>query len=286
MKIRPVDAPACRLGEGPLWDAPGETLYWVDSLAARLYRYRARSGESAQFDLPGKSLGSLAVRADGGLLLAMDQGFYAFDPDSGRLEAISLPLAGSDGLRFNDGKVDPFGAFVTGAMNIDPLGAQDCAMYRLTPEFEVERILDGFQCFNGPCFDADGKRLYVTGRSAGAIEVFDYAQDRPPSNGRVLIAGLDPDGATVDADGFLWSAQWADACVLRISPAGEIERRIDVPGQVVTSVMFGGPELEQIYLTTLGTDYYGASARGEQAGMLLVIDDSGYRGRAEPRFRG
>ena len=253
MKIRSVDAPACRLGEGPLWDAPSETLFWVDSLAARLYRYDTRSGASRHFDLPGKSLGSVAVRADGGLLLAMDHGFYFFDPDIGALEVISLPLAGNHGLRFNDGKVDPFGAFVAGAMNIDPRGAQDCAMYRLTPDLEVERILGGFHCFNGPCFDAGGERLYVTGRSVGAIEVFDYARNDAPRNGRVLIGGLDPDGATVDADGFLWSAQWADGCILRISPAGEIERRIDVPGQVVTSVMFGGSALEHIYLTTLGT---------------------------------
>ena len=159
-------------------------------------------------------------------------------------------------------------------------------MYRLDANFEVSEILDGFQCFNGPCFSADGAHLYVTGRKDGVIEVFDYGRGQVPRNPRRLIGGCNPDGATVDAEGFVWSAQWDDACLLRIAADGSVDARLEIPGQVVSSVMFGGADLDRIYVTTLGRANYGAEPRDAQAGMTLAIDDSGYHGRPEPRFKG
>lgn len=286
MKINALDAPRSRLGESPLWDAESRTIYWVDSLGPRLYRQHDDSATFESFDLPGKSIGSLAVRARGGLLLAMDQGIYLFDPDRDVLETIAMPLEGRKGQRFNDGKIDPFGDFVFGAMNIDPDGRENCAMYRLDAGFDVVEILDGFKCFNGPCFSADGSRLYVTGRQWDVIETFDYGPGATPENARPLLSGCSPDGATVDSAGFVWSAQWDDACLLRISPDGDIDARLEIPGQVVSSLMFGGTDLERIYVTTLGTPYHGVEPRSAQAGRVLVIDGSGYRGRPEPRFKG
>ncbi len=286
MKITPVGESRCRLAEGPVWDPQQLALYWVDSLAPALFRFDYSARLTDAWPLPGASVGSLAPRESGGLVLAMDRGLFAFDTRTGRAEAIADPLAARAGLRFNDGKVDPFGAFVTGAMTIDLRERDDCPMFRLGPDLEVEHLLDGFTCFNGPCFDPDGARLYVSGRIDGAIEVFDYGAGKLPANGRVLIGGLNPDGATVDADGYLWSAQWDDGCVLRISPDGEVDSRLALPGQVVTSVTFGGPELDRIYLTTLGAPAYGAVPGHPDAGCVLEVVGSGFRGRPEPLFRG
>ena len=107
MQIRALSEHRCHLGEGPLWDARAQALYWVDSYAPRLYRSDYRGGEVRLWDLPGRQVGSLAIRDAGNLVLAMDQGFYRFDCASGQCELIAEPLAGSSGLRFNDGKVDP-----------------------------------------------------------------------------------------------------------------------------------------------------------------------------------
>lgn len=286
MKISALGDHRCHLGEGPLWDVVEQALYWVDSYAPRLFRYHSASARTESWDLPGRQVGSLALRERGGLILAMDQGFYAFEPQTGEIEAIATPLAGREGLRLNDGKVDPFGSFVAGGMNIDSRQRENCPMFRLSPRLEVEEILDGFECFNGPCFDAEGDLLYVTGRDEGVIEVFDYGPDQAPRNGRVLLEDCNPDGATVDAEGFIWSAQWDDECLLRISPDGEVDTRLQVPGQIVSSVMFGGAELDQIFVTTVGDEVHGAVPAGELSGRLLVIEDSGFRGRAEPRFKG
>ena len=269
-----------------MWDQQEQALYWVDSYAPRLYRYDEQHAETRVWDLPGRQVGSLAVRERDGLILAMDQGFYAFEPDSGEVETIALPLSGRQGLRLNDGKVDPFGAFVAGGMNIDFRRHENCPMFRLTPALEVQEILDGFDCFNGPCFSASGDKLYVTGRREGLIEVFDYGSEQQPRNARALLQNCNPDGATVDADGCIWSAQWDDSCLLRITPEGEIDTRIDIPGQVVSSVIFGGDRLDTIFVTTIGDEVHGAKPTGKLPGRVFMIERSGFRGRAEPRFKG
>ena len=286
IRVSALSDDCCHLGEGPLWDPLQEALYWVDSLAPMLYRYDFASATTRSWSLPGQTIGSLALRAAGGLILAMDQGLYSFDPASGDVESIVQPLADKPGMRLNDGKVDPFGYFVTGAMNVDFRKNLTGSMYRLSPDFELSEILDGFRCFNGPCFSSGGELLYVTGRDESVIEVFDYGRNEIPRNGRVLLDNCNPDGATVDAEGYLWSAQWDDACIIRISPDGDIDRRIDFPGQVVSSVIFGGPKLDLIYVTTTGGDVHGVAPNVTQPGRVLVVSGAGYQGRAEPFFMG
>lgn len=274
------------LGEGPLWDPQTGVLYWLDSLGPTLFRWCPARSATQHWTLPGDTVGSLAVRASGGLILAMDRGIYSFDPDSGRTRLLAEPLAGTRGLRLNDGKVDPYGYFVTGAMNLDYRETQPGAMYRLSPALELSEILQGFTCFNGPCFSADGQQLFVTGRDETAIEAFDYGCDLRPSNARILLADCNPDGATVDAEGRIWSAQWDDGCILCLDTDGNIHDRIEFPGQVVSSVMFGGPDLDRIFVTTTAVEVNGVSPTAARSGRVLMVTGSGYRGRPEPMFKG
>ncbi len=284
--ISPVSQHRSALGEGPLWDADAHALYWVDSLGPTLYRLDHASGEVALWSFPTESIGSIALREKGGLVLAMDHGFYTFSPDTEDLELVAEPLAGREGIRFNDGKVDPYGAFIAGAMNISHHDCENCPAFRLKPDFSVEAILDGFDVFNGPCFDEAGKRLYFTGRIDGAIESLDYKADGLLSSAEIFYRDGIADGATVDEDDHVWSAQWTHSCLLRIAPDGTLERRIDIPDQIVTSVMFGGPDLDLLYVTTLGAPLRGVSPNSPLAGRTLVVEGLGVRGRAEPRFKG
>ena len=285
MRIKPLADARCALGEGPLWDVAGESLYWVDSLAPALYRFRLADDSLKRWRLPGESVGSLAVCSSGRLILAMGQGFYRFDPADGSVELIAQPLEGREGLRFNDGKVDPFGRFVAGAMNLDGSMRPDCALYRLDSEGVVIRLLGGFFCCNGPCFSADDKTLFVTGRHEGVIEAFDYSEHQTPRREREFARAPNPDGSTLDADGGLWSAQWDAQCLLRFSADGGIDYRLDIPGPIVTSVMFGGPDLDLMFVTTLGAEVWHTTPTSLAAGLTLIISDSGYCGRPEPLFR-
>ncbi|MEM7124130.1 MAG: SMP-30/gluconolactonase/LRE family protein [Pseudomonadota bacterium] len=287
MEIVPVSHHRCKLGEGPVWDVADQMLFWVDGLAPALFRHDPASGATDRWALPARTVGSLAVRANGGVVLAMEQGFYSFDLDSWTATTLSEPMAGQADVRLNDGKVDRMGRFLAGGMNRDYVGDTDPkgVLYRLDHDGGVTALLDGFICFNGPCFSPDGRTLYVTGRDTSVIEAFDYDQASGTlGEGRVLISGINPDGATVDADGYVWSAQWDDACLLRITPDGAIDTRIDVPDQTVTSVMFGGPDLDIIFVTTALLD--DADSPIPDAGRTLAIHGSGYRGVAEHRFGG
>lgn len=286
MKISAVSQHKCDLGEGPLWDPVALALYWVDSLAPALYRLDYRSQVTQVWPLAGKSVGSLAIREQGGLVLAMDQGFYFFSPQTGKLALIDEPLQGRHGVRFNDGKVDPFGSFIAGAMNIDHSDSEDCSLYRLTKDLQVEEISSGFSTFNGPCFNKTGTRLYLTGRPGAGIEMLPYSADQQPGPARTVFKGVNCDGATVDSQGYLWTAQWSDHCIVRLTPSGEVDTKIFFPGQIVSSVMFGGPDLDLIYVTTVGTQVNGAKSSSPSAGQTLVVEGAGYVGRPEPMFKG
>ncbi len=292
MNAIPLDETRCHLGEGPVWDSDDQALYWVDSLGPTLYRHDWESRTTKRWDLPGDSVGSLAVRQTGGLILAMDQGFYAFDPETGNTELIAEPLAGQEHSHFNDGKVDRSGRFVAGGVNGAAGTGQEpqpvCGMFRLDTDLSVSQVLGEFACFNGPCFSADGSQFFVTGRGdMDYIEAFDYDGDAgTATNGRIIATDLDPDGATVDSEGCLWSAQWAGGCVLRLTPDGETVHRIAFPGHVVSSVMFGGPALDTIFVTTLGRPHWGTTPEAPDAGAVFMIERSGFTGLAEPRFMG
>ncbi len=286
VKVAPVSAHRSSLGEGPLWDSETDRLYWVDSLGPRLHRLDHVSGEVETWSLPAKTIGSVAVREKGGLILAMDQGFYAFDPDKNRLDLIAEPLAGRSGIRFNDGKVDPKGAFIAGGMNHSHEDHEDCPAFRLNPDLSVEEIMSGFDVFNGPCFNGVGDRMYFTGRGENLIEVVDYESSIPLPEAHPFYEDGIPDGATVDAEDRIWTAQWTGSCLLRLSPEGKVEARIDLGDQIVTSVMFGGPNLDLLYVTTVGAAIREVTLKSDQAGMTLVVEGLGITGRPEPVFMG
>lgn len=292
MKLETLDETRCHLGEGPVWDMEEQALYWVDSLAPAVFRHDWNTRSTRRWDLSGESVGSLAVREAGGLIVTMDTGFHTFDPVSGKTELIADPLHGVEHSHFNDGKVDRAGRFVAGGVNGVAGSGQEpqpvCGMFALATDMSVTQTLDAFACFNGPCFSPDGETLYVTGRGDMAyIEAFDYdLATGTVSEGHVLISDIDPDGATVDSDGFILSAQWEGGSALRISPSGEIERRIDLQGQIVSSVMFGGPDLDIVFVTTLGKPHWGTTPTAPDAGAVFVLRDTGMKGLPERRFGG
>lgn len=286
LKVSAVSKHKCGLGEGPLWDADAQVLYWVDIHGPTLYQLDYETQSTRVWNLPGKTVGSLAVREQGGLVLAMDHGFYFFSPDTGDLQLIADPLKGRPEVRFNDGKVDPFGSFVAGGFNMVHRTADDCPAFRLTKDLSVEEIMSGFSMFNGPCFDEARGCMYVTGRHNNGIEILPYSVGGLPGPAATFFESSNSDGATIDEQGCLWTAQWSDECIVRLTPDGKVDAKIAVPDQVVSSVMFGGPELDLIYVTTLGTEIAGTKPRSPTAGQTFAIEGAGYKGHAEPMFKG
>ena len=290
MDIERIGEARYDLGEGPLWDPADGVLYFVDSLAPAVFRHDPASGAIARRDLPGATVGSLALRAAGGMVLAMDDGFHAYDFETGALETIAEPEAGVANTRFNDGKVDRQGRFIAGSLERN-FAARSGTLYRLDADLSVARIEDRVVCTNGPCWSPDGATFYFTDGGRDEIYAYDYdAEAGTVANRRVFAAatplGGNPDGATVDAEGFVWSALFGAAKVARFAPDGRLDRTVELPARLITSVMFGGAGLDVLYVTSARGDGVVRSDDGSDAGALFRIDGLGVVGLAEPRFAG
>ncbi len=290
MEIERIGEARYALGESPLWDSLDGVLYWVDSPAPAIYCYDPRDGGIESWDLPGDYVGSMALREGGGAVLAMDAGFYLFDFATGKCEAVIEPEADQSGVCFNDGKVDRQGRFVAGSMHValaEPAGA----LYRLDPDLSCNQLDNGFICSNGPCWSPDGATLYVSDTSASVIYAYDYdVETGAASNRREFYSThgtcAQPDGATVDAEGCIWSTQFNGGRILRIAPDGTVEHTIELPVKWVASVMFGGEDLDVLFVTSIGGEELGKRDPSPEAGRLFAIRGLGVKGLPEHRFTG
>ena len=285
------------LGEGPLWDVDEQRLYWIDSFGGKVFRCAPDGSEVRAWEVPGK-IGSMALRKDGGAIVSLGSGLHALDFDSGDCTPIADPEAGLPSTRLNDGKVDRQGRFLVGSMDMnedDGLGA----LYRLDPDMSVTKLEGGIICSNGPCFSPDGRTFYFTDTWSGEISVYDYdTASGTPGNKRCFTAvkdlGADVageygafDGATVDAEGYVWTALVYAGYLLRYAPDGTLDRRIDMPVKKVTSVMFGGPDLDELYVTSMARPPLPRfPGDGHLRGSLFKITGLGIQGVPEARFFG
>jgi len=243
---------ACEIGEGPLWHPIERQLYWSDIPNGRLFRYDPTDGTHEQC-YQGRPVGGFTVQSDGSLLLFMDRGSVAVWRGGTLIEVIPEILA-ERSSRFNDVIADPRGRVFCGTMSTAESSGR---LYRLDLDGSLQLLLDGVGCSNGMAFTRDSKGFYYTDSFAREIYYFDYnEEDGSISNQRVFARfkegdGL-PDGAALDSDGRLWSAMWDGACIVRLLPNGEIDKRIMLPTRKTSSLTFGGEGYADIYITTAG----------------------------------
>lgn len=279
------------LGEGPLWDIEEQRLYWIDSFDGRVFRCTADGREIRAWDVPQK-IGSMALRRDGGAIVSLQRGFHTLDFKTGEVALIHDPEPNFAANRLNDGKVDRQGRFVAGSMDTMEEGPNG-ALYRLDPDMSVHRLDDGIICSNGPCWSPDGRTFYFTDTWSGEIWAYDYDTATGGVSDRRTFATVDTsgggaaDGATVDADGFVWSALVYDGKLVRYATDGTVDRVIEMPVKKVTSVMFGGPDLDVLYVTTMAKPPLPRFPDdGPLRGSVFAIHDLGVRGLPEIRFAG
>ena len=290
------------LGEGPVWDVESAQLWWLDGTGRRvgnpsIWRLSAHDGGVEHWYLD-RDIGALAVRRNGSLVLALDDGFYLFDPPTGALEPICAVDAEQPRTRLNDGKVDRRGRFIAGGMD-DKEELAVCGLWRLDPDLRLTKLDGGIICTNGPCWSPDDRTFYVADTFVDEFWAYDYdIETGTVSNRRVFadtkaVGGV-PDGSTVDAEGCLWNAELISGDLVRYDPEGKVERRIGMPVRNITSVMFGGEKLDEIYVTSMARvkhpaahDRFRVDAKPQfGAGSLFRITGLGIRGIPEPRFGG
>ncbi|KAB1148798.1 SMP-30/gluconolactonase/LRE family protein [Streptomyces luteolifulvus] len=269
------------LGEGPTWDADAGRLIWIDILGSRVHTYDPASGRRT-VRVTEQHVGAAKPRAGGGLVLNLRDGVGLLDPDGSFRWLHHEPVPGR---RANDAAVAPDGSLWAGTMRYDeaPGGG---TLSRVTGDGSVRVVLDDVAVSNGTGWSPDGRLMYYIDSPTRRLDVFGYDADGGVVDRRTLVeieegSGF-PDGLTVDADGCVWVALWDGGAVRRYTPAGELDRVIELPVPRVTACAFGGADLRDLYITTART---GLSDPHPVAGSLLVVPGAG-KGLASPAFAG
>ena len=276
------------LGESVLWDDRSGELVWVNIHKGEIWRHSRKLG-LVRHALPDR-VGAIGLRETAGYVVGLAKGFGFFDPTTGHFDPVADVESDQPNTRLNDGRCDRFGNFICGGIKEGPPEAPKSAVYRLSPDGGVERLIDGVSCANSTCFSPDGLTLYFADMPKGEILAYDYEPKGPLKNQRQFCsfarqAGL-PDGSTVDADGYLWSTHWGGGKIVRHAPDGWVDREIALPVSNPTCLAFGGADYRTLYITTAIFQLSPEQrAREPLAGAVLKIRMD-VEGLPEPRFAG
>lgn len=242
-------------GESPIWDVEHQQLFWTDCVGLKFFRYDW-STEKHRTLKTGLEINGYALAQPTGFVVTNNSGIWRWDGKE--ILAKIIDHAEGSKCQMNDCIADPRGRLISGSWFYESSGD-----YPLGKLISVERdgsghILDeGFHLANGLGFSPDNKTLYLADSAARTIFAYDYDLVRGTvANRRVFVkvpstSGL-PDGLTVDAEGFVWSAEWYGSCIVRYDPDGKLERRIGTPAKQTSSLAFGGPDLTDIFITSAG----------------------------------
>lgn len=281
------------LGEGPVWDERRGRLWWVDPMDSLLLCTDPTRGDTESFEL--EEVCTVPCLSQGNhLLLGVGDGFVRFDPDSRRSERIATLPEDPAKVRLNDGECDAGGRYWAGSMASD-LVSGGGSVYRLDTDGSLHVCWGDVGLSNGIGWSPDERTMYYTDSLTWRIDQLDFdpsagtATKRRPFVEIPKKAGL-PDGMTVDAEGYVWTALFGGSAVHRYSPDGSLDRVVEIPAPAVTSVAFGGPGLDELFVTTAKIKI--------EAGVLPAITEQppeagalfrcrpGVRGRPPHRFGG
>ena len=277
-RVEPLVTKQSVLGEGPLWDHRTGILVWVDILSSLVHLTDSTTGVTRTIRT-GRHVGAVALRGQTGYMLALKN---AFAPLESGVIGPAEEIFDEPEVRMNDGAVDPEGRFLVGTMAYDVTPGRG-NLYTRHIDGSVAAILNGVTISNGIDWSDDGETMYYVDTPTQGVDIFDYDLSTGSISDRrrhVSIPEKDgsPDGITLDADGCLWVALYGGGRVRRYSPAGQALEEIGVPASQVTSCAFGGPGLDQLFITTAADQLDLRAPENLLAGSLFVADP-GCRGR-------
>jgi sugar lactone lactonase YvrE len=241
------------LGECPVWSVDEQVLYWVDINEPALHRFDPRTGRDTALRMPS-SIGSFALRAQGGTVVALRDGVYAADAEGRLGDRLAAAPYDTATHRFNDGRCDRQGRFLVGTMN-ERRDASTGALYRLGPDGRLDVLIDDVMISNGLAFSPDGRTMYHADTATLSVQRYDYdiATGRPA--GRRDFARWTgetdrPDGAAVDSAGNYWVAFYRGGKLMQLAADGRPIAEHPLPAMCPTMCAFGGPDLRTLYITT------------------------------------
>ncbi|MCH4815644.1 MAG: SMP-30/gluconolactonase/LRE family protein [Saccharolobus sp.] len=243
------------LGEGPVYDMDLNTLFWVDIEGKRILVNDLNTGTEVFYEMPD-FVSSLCVIDDKRVIATIRHGFYVVNLERGEIKKVAEVETDVESNRFNDGKCDTLGRYWAGTMNMNerkPTGS----FYKFDGS-KVIKMLEGLTVSNGLGWDPDNKQMFLIDSPVRKVFVFDFDLNKGEIYNRRVAVDFgnepgNPDGMAVDEEGNIWVAHWGGGKVSRWNPkTGKKLLEIKVPATYVTSVTFGTPELNQLFITTAG----------------------------------
>ena len=242
------------VGEGAIWDYQNDRLLWIDTQGS-LFIYTPSDGKNREIKLE-KPIGTVVPYKKNAVIVALIDGIYEFDLAKTQFTLICSPENPPvEGNKYNDGKCDSKGRLWVGTMDINTTPKKG-GFYVVKGNGEYEQVLEEVSISNGVCWSLDGDKMYYQDSPLRTVSQFDFNEKKGIISEREEVIKVpkdmgDPDGNTIDATGMVWMANWGGACVSKWNPhTGQMLQKIDVPAYNVTSVAFGGENLEDLYITS------------------------------------
>lgn len=280
---------AALLGESPVWCPLDNVLYWVDIKRPAIHRFDPSTATCRTWPMH-EDVTAIGLRQRGGAIASLRSSLATIDFHTGEIGEFPGPIVPQSDMRFNDGRCDRRGRFWVGTLH-ESRHPETASLYRVDRDGRHAEMVTGVTVSNGIAWSPDNRIMYFADSWTRTIFSFDFDLDGGTlHNQRVFVqlsegAGA-PDGATVDAEGFLWSATIDAGCVTRYAPDGSTDRVIKMPVQRPTSCAFGGDDLSILYVTSasMGLTEQQRIAAPLSGGLFAV--DAGVKGLPEPRFAG
>lgn len=247
-----------QLGEGALWDAKNNRLFWVDIEGKELHIFDPRTKRDQLISMPSR-IGTVVPVSDNEVLAALQDGIYSVNLNNKKLELFSTVESTMTENRFNDGKCDPSGNLWVGSMHLNQEQGK-AKLYKIDGRGNATAMIDQVTISNGIVWTGDKKTMYYIDTPTKQIKAYDFDMNTQTiSNERVAVEVPDilgfPDGMTIDENDHLWVGMWNGNAVLCFDPkSGTLIDQIEVPAHNVTSCAFGGENLDILYITTASLD--------------------------------
>lgn len=283
-----------QLGECVLWCDRTQRVFWTDILSARLHAYSPATAESKTWDMPERLSNFALTEDEDRLLIGLASRLAFFNLANGDITPVCAVEAELPTTRVNDGRCDRQGRFVFGTMNEAHGKPAIGGFYRLNADLSLQRLpLPAVSIANSICFSPDGNSMFFCDSMKGIIYRWDgYGSGHTDPGLLHAIVDLSggagaPDGSVIDAEGFLWNAQWGGERVVRYTPDGREDRVLAVPTSQPSCVCLGGPQFDQLFVTS-ARDWLSEEklAAQPQAGGLFHAQLQDIRGLPESRFAG
>lgn len=277
------------LGEGVIWDHRRARFWWTDIEGSKLFRYDSVAENLESWQTPERLACLAPVSGRDDLVVAFASGFAFYQPETNAVDWIHKIESDNPGTRMNDGRTDRQGRFWAGSMTESPKEATyKGALYCLDHDLSLSKHVKGLAITNSLCWSPNGDTMYHCDTPNRTIENYTFnTQSGMPSLDRSFIQtdkGCYPDGSCIDADGFLWNAQWGGGKVVRYSPTGEVDLELEVPTSQPSCVAFGGVDLNLLCVTTARQDMSDEQLVSEPEAGNLLIYETDYRGLKDAEF--